>query len=855
MATDPSLLPATADVWSCTAPADNGTVRYDGPDLEPLTRYWWTVRLDEAGGEGREPASWSEPTWWETARMGRPWEAEWISAPVSLTAPADIPAGPSFEPVGPAPHLQAQDITAWRPRRPARLTRELELGAAPQSARLCLTALGLYEARINGVRVGDAHFTPGWTDYRSRVQYQVHDVTGLLAAGANRLEVTLAPGWYAGRLAWQVEVYGERPALLAELTVDTDGDRVVIGTDSAWQCEHSDLLWADLILGTATDVGSRAPARNDRHRAEILADPGIELLGTATPPVRTVEELRPATIERSGDTLRVDMGQNMVGWLRLDLAHAADAAIGVRHAEVLDDDGSLYRDNLRGAVSEDWYLVEGDGQHTLEPRFSFHGFRYAEVTGLPAGCEPEVTGVVVSQDLPRTGWLSTDSDLVDQLQHNIEWGQRGNFLEAPTDCPQRDERLGWAADIQVFAPTACWNADVRTFLARWLEDFRRARRDGRFGLYAPHVDALGEMQAPAWSDAGVLVPWTLFERYGDEQLLVEALPSMVRWIEIVRGANPDLLWTNERGMDFGDWLAVFEETPADVVATAYFARSAEITARSAAAIGERQVEREHLSLWEDVKNAFNEAYVTSSGRIVGHTQTAYALALAFGLLPPRLVPAAVEHLVERVTRPRTVSSEFRPGHLCCGFLGIGLALPALADHGHLELAYRLLENRSYPSWGFTIDKGATTIWERWDGWTPGHGFQDPLMNSFNHYAMGSVGDFLFRYVAGLQPTAPGFRSVSIRPQPGGSLNEVHAVYDSVRGRFESSWKRQGEALELEVSIPTGVDAEIRIPGAAGGEVTEGGVALSEAEGVSGLRAERGDLVMRVGGGRYRLESS
>jgi alpha-L-rhamnosidase len=545
------------------------------------------------------------------------------------------------------------------------------------------------------------------------------------------------------------------------------------------------------------------------------------------------------------------MGQNMVGWARLKVRGEAGTTVRMRFAEALNPDGTIYTENLRSARQTDTYVMGGGGEEVYEPRFTSHGFHYVEVTGYPG--EPPldaVVGRVVHSATPPSGSFECSSPMVNRLQSNIVWGQRGNFLSIPTDCPQRDERLGWTGDAQIFVRTASLNMDVAAFFAKWMDDVQDAQSpEGAFTDVVPLLEGSGVIDlsrgAPAWGDAGVIVPWTIYKTYGDTRIIEKHYDAMTRWMSYLREANPDLLRRNKLGNNYGDWLSPEgDATPKDLLATAYWAHDANLMAEMSRTIGRDAAGYEEL--FEGVKEAFNRAYVDPDGKIKGDTQTGYVVALHMGLLPEELRARAAEHLV------RTV--EEKDWHLSTGFVGVGYLCPVLTEAGYPEVAYRLLNNETYPSWGYTIKNGATTIWERWDGWTEEHGFQSPNMNSFNHYSLGSVGEWLYRYVAGidLDPRGAGYDRIVIRPRPGGGLAHASAGYDSVRGGIESAWELSDGEFRLRVTIPPNTRATVHVPAADGTEVSEGGGPVEEAEGVELLRGDGEEAVLSVGSGRYEF---
>jgi alpha-L-rhamnosidase len=567
--------------------------------------------------------------------------------------------------------------------------------------------------------------------------------------------------------------------------------------------------------------------------------------------VKVTEEVMANTVtEPESGVYIFDMGQNMVGWVRLKVEGEPGTEVTIRHAEALNPDGTIYTTNLRFARATDHYVLAGRGEEEVyEPRFTFHGFRYVEVTGYPG--EPPldaITGRVVHSATPPTGSFECSSPMVNKLQSNIVWGQRGNFLSIPTDCPQRDERLGWTGDAQIFVRTASFNMDVAAFFEKWMVDVEDAQSpEGAFPDVAPLLPMSLDLSrgAPAWGDAGIIVPWTIYRFYGDTRIVEKHYGAMTRWLDYLREANPELLRMNKLGNNYGDWLSLFgDTTPRDLLATAYWAYDAKLMAEMARATGRDGDAAAYEELFENIKGAFNRAYVDPEGRVKGDTQTGYVLALHMDLLPEELRAAAAEHLVEAIER--------KDWHLSTGFVGVGYLCPVLTETGHSDVAYRLLNNETYPSWGYTMRNGATTVWERWDGWTEEKGFQSPNMNSFNHFSLGSVGEWLYRYVAGIDAETPGFGRILIRPRPGGGLTHARAEYDSVRGKIVSAWSIEGDQFNLRVTIPPNTTATIHVPAADGARVSEGGRPVEEAEGVEPLRRDGEEAILSVGSGRYEF---
>lgn len=726
-------------------------------------------------------------------------------------------------------------------------------------ARAYVTARGLYELRINGRRVGDAELAPGWTDYRYRQPYQSFDVTDLVTHGENTIGAVLADGWWSGYVGMerrrQGRHYGPAPRLLVQLVLDyPDGSCRTVVSDGTWKEAPGAIVAADLLMGEYRDArlephGWDRPGFDDADWAPagVFGRDHHLLVAERDEPVRVCGELPAVSLRRRGpDRWIADFGQNAVGRVRLRLSEAEGARVVLRHAEVLDDKGELYTANLRTAEATDTYVCAGNpGGEVFEPAFTLHGFRYAEVSGLSQPPEPsEITARVLHNDLEWTGEFDCSDSGVNRLVRNIRWGQRGNFVAVPTDCPQRDERLGWTADAQIFLPTACLNADAGAFFDRWLDDLMDAQTpEGAFSDVAPLL-LFDREGAPAWGDAGVIIPWHLYRAYGDARLLERCYPAMARWVEHIRRDNPGLVWRNSTGNNYGDWLQVDARTSRDVLATAYFAHSARLVSLAADATGRREDAERYRRLADEIAAAFRAAFVDGDGRIESGTQTAYLLGLAFDLLTPDQREAAAGHLVADI--------EARGRSLTTGFVGVALLCPVLTEIGRADLAYALLHDDRYPSWGYSIAHGATTIWERWDGWTNEGGFQSAEMNSFNHYSLGSVGAWLYRHVAGIDqtPDSVGYADLVLAPRPGGELTWASAAYESVRGRIESRWRVDGNTLFLDVLIPPGARARIRVPTTAPERVAESGRPAAEAEDLAVLESGPDHLLLSTGSGSY-----
>lgn len=813
-------------------------VRYQGPELESRQRYYWRVRIWDNHGNS---TGWSDVAFWEMGLLQpSDWQADWIE-----------------------PGLD-QDTT--KPQPSPMLRTEFTLDGEIQKARAYVTSHGLYEMKLNGQRVGDQLFTPGWTSYHKRLQYQTYDVTDLLKSGENAVGVTLGDGWYRGWIGFsnQRNFYGTDLALLSQIEVTyADGSTEIITTDDTWKASTGPIRMSDIYDGEVYDATMEKPGwansgyNDNSWRSVRSAEHGKEnLLAPEGPPVRKIQELQPVEILTTpeGDTV-VDMGQNMVGWIRLKANGPRGTKITLEHAEVLDKSGNFYTANLRAAAQKDTYILKGEGEEMFEPHFTFQGFRYVKVEGYPGELTKEdLTGVVIHSDMEPTGHFETSNPLINQLQHNIVWGQKGNFLDVPTDCPQRDERLGWTGDIQVFAQTACYNMDAAGFLSKWLGDVEADQLDnGSVPFVVPNV--LGENAAGAsgWADASVIVPWTVYQAYGDKRILQVQYESMKGWVEYMRQrARQDsttYLWDNN--FTFGDWLSFNSEssdypgayTDKELISTAYFARSTELLRRSAEILGKQKDAKDYAALHENIKEAFQQEYMTPNGRVMSNTQTSYLLALQFDLLPDDLEHDAAKYLVADLEQRN---------HHTTGFLGTPHLNPILSQYGYDEQAFELLLNKDYPSWLYPVTMGATTIWERWDGIKPDSTFQTPSMNSFNHYAYGAIGEWLYKSVAGIQSASPGYKEIAIKPTPGGDFTYVRSIQRSMYGDIESAWHVEDGRFTLDVIIPVNTKATVVLPGGAGVEVSESGspVASSREIGKSNIKTSGDDLTVNIGSGHY-----
>jgi alpha-L-rhamnosidase len=812
-------------------------VSYGGPGLQSRTRYFWQVRVwDERGLD----LGWSRVANWEMGLLApADWSAEWVS---------------------PAVHQGGET------RASPLLRRDFDLGGRIARARVYATSHGLYELFINGHRVGDELMTPGWTSYNRRLQYQTYDVTNLLKAGRNAMGAVLGDGWYRGVIgfAGAHDRYGSRLALLCQLEVTyQDGHREIIGSDAQWKTLPGPILNSQIYDGESYDARLERPGWNAGgyddagwSPVQVVAASKEILVASQGPAVRRINELVPIKIFKSpsGDAV-VDLGQNMVGWVRLKVKGPAGTIVTLRHAEVLDQNGNVYTDNLRSAKSTVRYTLSGIGTEIFEPHFTYQGFRFIAVSGYPGKlARDSITGITLHSDMAVTGTFATSKPLIDQLQHNIQWGQKGNFLDVPTDCPQRDERLGWTGDAQVFAPTAAFNMDVDGFFSKWLKDLAADQlENGSIPFVVPDVLSVSDRPlggAAGWGDAATVIPWELYLAYGDKRVLEDQYISMRRWVEYEQArAGADEIWDGDT--HFGDWLDFFSvgtgksfgSTSTDLIATAYFAHSTDILRRSALILGKDKDAARYGDSFGKIKAAFQRQFIAPDGTVGAGTQTAYVLALDFDLVPDELRAAATQKLAADV-RVR--------GHLTTGFLGTPKLLSVLTRFGYIDEAYLLLNREQFPSWLYPVKQGATTIWERWDGIKPDGTFQDKGMNSFNHYAYGAVGSWMYQTIGGINidPSAPGYAHFLIQVQPGGGFTHARAEHDSPYGAIRTDWILKDGRMVLNLAIPANSSAMLRVPRTHLADVTESGRPIRAGNGIANARQETEDAVFDLAAGQY-----
>ena len=815
---------------------------YKGPDLKSGNRYYWQVKIwDNKGKESK----WSTTAYYEMGLLSQSdWKAKWIEMENDTIR------------YSPSPHFRKEFLTT----------------KTVATARIYVTSHGFYELQLNGKKVGDQVLTPGWTSYGKRLQYQVYDVTNMLLKGNNAIGAVLGDGWYRGTLAWgnNWAIYGKRLGVLFQLKITyTDGSESMVISDETWKASNdgairmNDIYNGETFDATKKLIGWNNTGYDDKNwqHVKIGYYNNVNLIASEGSPIRKIQEIKPVKIFRTPKgKLIADMGQNMVGWLRLKVSGKKGTVVTLRHAEVMDKYGEFYTTNLRVAKCQVIYTLDGTGEESYEPRFTFMGFRFVEISGFPGELKVDnLTGVVVHSDMAVTGSYECSNPLINQLQHNIQWGQKGNFVDVPTDCPQRDERLGWTGDAQAFCRTAAFNMDVSSFFTKWFKDITADQKPGgEVPDVIPDIlnkqDALSAQPSSGWGDVSVIAPWTMYLVYGDKDFLINQYQSMKAWVEYIRKkAGDSYIWKG--GSKYGDWLFYHPPvnnhtepdgyTDHDFIATAFYAYSTSILAEAAKALGKTDDAKMYADLFNKIKDVFINEYITKAGRVGTNSQTSFVLALKFNLLPENLRAKAAEFLVNDI--------KSRNNHLSTGFLGTPYLCHVLSDNGYTDTAYDLLLQETYPSWLYPVKMGATTIWERWDGEKTDSTFQDPGMNSFNHYAYGAIGDWMYRVSAGIETMGPGYKHIILQPHPTGKLTYSRASFESSYGTIASGWERKDGKVIIKVMIPANTSATIILPAESQDKVTEEGKALSQNVYLKDIRTSDNKLTMQAGSGEYTFE--
>jgi len=824
-------------VWSSDKVNSNQSVYIDyaGPKISSNTKYNWQVRVWDNQGIASE---WSASNSFQTALLSvSDWQAKWI-------VPGFVEASNR-----PSPIFRKQFAA----------TKKLV------SAIANITAHGMYEAQINGQRVGDAYLTPGWTSYSTRLQYQTYDVTNLIKTGANAIGISLGSGWYRGIIGFSnnKDFYGKDIALLFQLNITySDGSKEIVISDDSWKANTGSIEYSEIYNGETVDArkekaGWATANFNDESwlPAKLANFDKANLIATQNELVKKHEVFKPVKIFTTPKGEKViDFGQNLVGWVVMKAKGNEGDKITLSHAEVLDKQGNFYTENLRAAKAQNTYVLSGVGLETFEPHFTWQGFRYLRIEGYPGEITADnFSAVALYSDMKPTGEFTSSNTLVNQLQHNIQWGQKGNFLDVPTDCPQRDERLGWTGDAQVFSRTATFNMNVHSFFAKWLKDLAADQKDGKVPFVVPNVIGADALNSTGWADVATIIPWNLYIAYGDKKILADQYASMKAYVESINKVAKDDLWNT--GFHFGDWLFYRPEDDNDgksavtdkyLIAQCFYAHSTQLLINAATVLNKKEDMALYTAQLSRIKAAFMKEYVSPNGRLISGTQTAYTLALNFDILPENLRQQAAKRLVENI--------ESYGNHLTTGFLGTPYLCHVLTRFGFTNVSYKLLLQEKYPSWLYPVKMGATTIWERWDGQKPDSSFQSVGMNSFNHYSYGAIGDWMYRQMVGLDTyeDGAGYKHSKVQPHIGGGFTNASASLDTYYGKLSSGWKLQGEDIYLDVIIPANTTSSVFIPTKDATKVSENGQALSTVNGLKIIGQKDDYLETQLGSGEYHF---
>ncbi len=803
VASNPKFLPKKADLWDSGEVGTDQSVwiKYEGTPLTSRQKVYWQVMFVDQDGNS---SAWSEEANFELGLLNNEdWQAKWISL-------AKVKRDSSE---------QGHPII-----RPQYLRRDFELAGGIEQARLYITSQGVFEAQLNGQKVGRDVMTPGWTPYHKRIETLSYDVTDYLFKGDNAIGVILGEGWFSGRIGYNRKHWINKPVpkLIYQLEITyKNGKKESICSDSEWTgTRNGPIRFSGIYDGEIYDVNmeipgwSRSGYNADNWSAVVTSalDTGTKLVPKRHSAVREKTRLSVKSIsEPEKGRIVFDLGQNMVGNPEIRIPVKKNQKVTIRFAEMLEKDGRLYTANYRTAVSTDYYIPAADGEISWYPKFTFHGFRYVELSGFDESFKPEkswVTGLVQYSDFDTSGYFKSSHDKLNKLQENINWGLRGNFFDIPTDCPQRDERLGWTGDAQVFAPTSIFNCDVHAFWTSWLESMREEQgEDGSIPFVVPNI--LGKSFSSGWADAATVIPWEIYFRTGDTNVLDENYEMMKGLVGYYTSkAKNHIANVNS----FGDWLQPFAtssrnggDTPNDLIGTAYYARSIDLTMKVARVLGYSKDVESLKALRDSVRTAFEKEFLDSEGKLTtkNETQTGYLMALGFDLVSEDMAKKVLPHLLDKI--------EEADNHLRTGFLGTPLLAPVLDKYAQTDLMYKILFKETYPSWFYSINQGSTTMWERWNSYSHDNGFGDARMNSFNHYAYGAIGQWMYERIAGISPLQAGYKKILIAPVPGEELQFAKSELNTVYGKIVSEWKRVGQGLELKVTIPPNTSAQIIIP--------------------------------------------
>ena len=834
--TEENILKNKGDIWDSKKikSDENINICYSGKTLRSFTKYFWKVVL---WNENNVQGDWADVTSFSTGAM-KPddWKGEWLWMAVQPDKKLNRFGG------NPALYYR----------------KKINISKPIKRAVLYVSALGIYEPYINGKRVGDDFLSPGWTDYNNLVYYNGYDVTKNIENGDNAIGCIIADGWYAGYMGWnnQKAHYGNNPLLNAQLVIEfQNGKKQIIPTDRTWRISTGPIVEADIMFGEVYDARKEIPnwSKSDYNDEKWplpwkTQQPKVNLKAQPAQPVKIIHKYKPVKItEQKKGVYVVDFGQNISGFVSVSLNEKSGKKITLKHAEMLNPDGSIYRKNLRGDFAVDIYYCKGGKKESYQPRFTFHGFQYLEITGTSKKPSPkDVTAMFISSDTPVVGKFNSSNKMINKLFNNIYHTQRMNFVDVPTDCPQRDERLGWTGDAQVYIKTAAMITDIQKFFEKWLVEMEYAQHaDGDYPAVAPAL--LDPGSGPAWAEAGIICPWVLYEMYADKKVLEVQYDSMTKYINFLIKQSGKNLLPPKQYHCYGDWLSHNAETPDDVIYTAYFAYSADLMSKISVILGKKSDAKKYAKLFENIKSAFNKAYVNNKTfEIKGDTQTCYILAIVYNLVDGKAKDKSAEYLIEKIKE--------RNNHLSTGFVGTKDIMTALEKIGRNDVAFKLLLNDTYPSWGFSVKHGATSIWERWNGWTPEQGFGDAGMNSFAHYAYGAVYLWISENIGGIKSAAPAFKKIIIKPVPGGDITKAKCEYKSINGMISTKWSKNKNNFSLDVEIPVNTSAKIYVPAKKATDIKENGKQALKVKEIKFSGMENEYAVFDVGSGIYKFDT-
>ncbi|MFC4219493.1 family 78 glycoside hydrolase catalytic domain [Flagellimonas marina] len=820
---------------------DTNQVVFAGDDLISNTDYFWKVKIWD---ESNQESEWSEPAHWSMGLLNfSDWHGQFISHDVGYDT------------------TDKYDSLYLPPAR--YLRKSFQITKKVKRATVYSTALGLYELRLNGEKVGDDYFAPGWTDYNERLYYQTHDITNSIKQGDNAIGAVIADGWYAGYLGYALlvrldkvrEFYGVNPSFMGQLHIQyEDGTEEVLATDSTWKSNEGPIREADILMGEKYDArlehsGWDTPGYDDQDwkTPKVYTYPDGKLEAHPGSLIKNIERLKPVKMtEPEPGTYVFDLGKNFAGIAELKVEGPAGTEVRLRFGEILKRDGNIQTENLRLARATDTYILKGEGVEVWQPKFTYHGFQYVEVTGYPGKPSLDaITGIVLSSIKTDASAFKTSNEMNNTLYENIKTTQAANFFDIPTDCPQRDERLGWTGDAQTYMRSATYNADVSAFMTKFLVDLDDAQRwYGAYPNFAPFPYSRPNQYSPAWMDAGIIIPYNMYKVYNDKRILEFMYKGMEKFMEFQADASTDFIRPGG-GNNWGDWLAVDEETSKGYIGASFYGYDAKLMAEIAEVLGRTQDAQKYRTLFDNIKKAFSEKYILPNGRTTEDTQTTYALALYFDLFPENLAEKGAARLAEKIEK-----NNFK---FSTGFLGTKHVMLALSKYGYHDLTYKLFKQTEYPSWGYSVENGSTSIWERWNSYTKNDAENSDLnakMNSFSHYAFGSVAEWMFLHAAGIDTEDGGYRNIRIKPVISKQVDFINGSYKSINGTIASSWKWQGNKVLMTVKIPVNTKAKVHIPIEKVSDLREGNKKIAKVPSIKVVASTEKEAVLEIGSGTY-----